>query len=406
MQTQPRVSSAAGWVVLAALFAATTCVESMSWNQLTAYTPLYLRELHVPSAQLPGWIAAISSLGWILALPLAPLWGVLADRYSRKLVIVRSAALEAVIFAGWALSTSPWMALGFRSLSGFILGNTGVMLAVQASTTPRQRLALAVGIVGAGSPAGRAVGPILGSLLVHLVDVRGMLLFDAALSVVMTALLLVLMREDEHVRPADVRVLSLLRGALAEILGKPLVWRLFLATAVSQIGLWTILPYAPIYIARLTHGDTVTAVGVVLSAVGLGQAVASPLWGLVMQRFGHVLVLSLTSVGSAVALVTVGFSHGLVLFAAALFANGVFAAAILTASMAVMAATVSPERRGAVLGQILFPFYVGGVVGPLIGAAAFGAGQAVVFGIAAALSLAPLIVLLTLPRGPAQVRAA
>jgi len=72
------------------------------------------------------------------------------------LVIVRSAALEAVIFAGWALSTGRWTALVFRCLSGFILGNTGVMLAVQASTTPKQRLALAVGIVGAGSPAGQS----------------------------------------------------------------------------------------------------------------------------------------------------------------------------------------------------------------------------------------------------------
>jgi MFS family permease len=220
----------------------------------------------------------------------------------------------------------------------------------------------------------------------------------------MAVVLMVVMREGEHLRPADLRVLSLLRGALAEIASKPLVWRLFLATAVSQVGLWTFLPYAPIYIAQLAPGDTVTAVGAVLSAVGLGQALASPLWGVVMQRFGHVSVLSLTSVGSALALTTVGFSHNLFLFAAALFANGVFAAAILTASMAVMAATVSPERRGAVLGQILFPFYVGGVFGPLIGAAAFGAGQPIVFGIAAVLSLAPLVVLLTMPRESARIR--
>ena len=404
MQTTSRASSATGWAVIALLFAATTCVESMSWNQLTAYTPLYLRELHVSAAQVPGWIADMSSLGWILALPMAPFWGILADRYSRKLVIVRSAAIEALIFGGWALATNPWEVLAFRSLNGFVLGNTGVMLAVQASTTPRQRLALAVGIVAAGSPAGRAVGPILGALLVHVVDVRGMLLFDAALSVLMAILLTVVMRETEHVRPADLRVTSLLRGAVVEIASKPLVWRLFLATAVVQIGLWTYLPYAPIYIARLSFGDTVTAVGVVLSAVGLGQAIASPLWGIAMPRFGHVTVLNFTSVGSAVALATVGFSHNIVPFAVALFANGVFAAAILTASMAVMAATVSPERRGAVLGQILFPFYFGGVVGPLIGAAAFSAGQPVVFGIAAVLSLAPLIVLLTLPRESRSVR--
>lgn len=402
MPSTPRATSGAGWAVIAVLFAATTCVESMSWTQLTAYTPLYLRELHVPADQVPGWIAAMSSLGWILALPLAPFWGVLADRYSRKLIIVRSAVLEALVFGGWALSTSPAMALVFRSLNGFILGNTGVMLAVQASTTPRQRLALAVGIVGAGSPAGRAVGPILGALLVHGVDIRGMLLFDAALSIVMAVLLMVVMRDSDHARPADLRVLSLLRGALDEIVSKPLVWRLFLATAITQIGLWTILPYVPIYIGRLAPNDTVTAVGVVLSAVGLGQAVASPLWGIAMQRFGHVWVLSLTSVGAALALTGAGLSQTLLPFAAALFVNGVCAAAILTASMAVMAATVSPERRGAVLGQILFPFYVGGVIGPVIGAFAFGAGQPLVFGIAAVLSLAPLIVLLTLRRRPAR----
>src|SRR6202158_3100586 len=242
MQTTSRASSAAGWAAIAVLFAATTCVESMSWNQLSAYTPLYLRELHVPAAQVPGWIAAMSSLGWILALPLAPFGGVFSDRYIRKLVIVRSAAIEALIFGGWALSTSPWMVLAFRSLNGFVLGNTGVMLAVQASTTPRQRLALAVGIVGAGSPAGRAVGPILGAFLVHFVDVRGMLLVDSALSVLMAALLMIVMRDTDHVRPVDLRVLSLLRGALDEIVSKPLVWRLFLATAITQVGLWTILP--------------------------------------------------------------------------------------------------------------------------------------------------------------------
>lgn len=396
MQQATIERAAPGWVVVAFLFAATTCVESMSWTQLTAYSPLYLRELGVPVAQVPTWIAAMSSLGWILALPLAPFWGVLADRYSRKVVIVRSAAVEAVIFAGWALSTSPLAALGFRSLNGFVLGNTGVMLAVQASTTRRERLALAVGIVGAGSPAGRAVGPILGAALVHLVDVRGMLLFDAALSLLMAILLSAFMREGTHDRPSDLRVLSLLRGAFQEIASKPIVWRLFVATTIAQIGLWTVLPYIPIYIGRLAPDNTVTAVGIVLSAVGLGQAIASPLWGLAMPRAGHVTVLRGTSIGAALALGVAGISHSLPVFAIALIANGVFTAAILTASMAVMSATVSPERRGAVLGQILFPFYLGGVVGPVIGGLAFPAGQVVVLSIAAAFSLAPLIVLLTL----------
>src|SRR5260370_14922686 len=173
------------------------------------------------------------------------------------------------------------------------------MLAVQASTTPKQRLALAIGIVGAGWAWGRALGPIVGGGLVHVMDVRGRLLVDAALSVVITILLSVVMRDQEHERPADIRMLSLLRGALDEILSKPLVWRLFLATAITQVGLWTVLPYVPIYIARLAPANAVTAVGVVLSSVGLGQAIASPLWGLAIQRFGHLAVLNATSTGAS-----------------------------------------------------------------------------------------------------------
>lgn len=393
--------SVAPWAVVMVLFALTTAVESLSWTQLSAYRPLYLLELGVAPSGVPGWIAAMSSLGWVLALPLAPFWGVLADRYSRKLVIVRSAVLEAVIFCGWALSTTPLMATVFVSLNGLVLGNTGVMLAVQATTTPKQRLALAVGMVGAGSPLGRAIGPVMGAFLVHRVDVRGMLLVDAALSLVMAALLMLLVDDGEHQRPADLRVLSLLRGAFDEIISKPLIWRLFLAMTVSTIGLWTMLPYVPIYIARLAQNDPVTAVGIALSAVGLGGAIASPLWGLVMQRAGQVRVLSLTSLGAFASLLVAALSHNLYLLTAALIINSICAAAVLTASMAVMAATVSPERRGAVLGQILFPFYVGGLIGPLVGVVAFGLGQPVVFAVAAVLSLGPLVLLQTMRQRPA-----
>jgi MFS family permease len=388
------------WLLVASLFAFTLLVESLSWNQLTAYAPLYMRELHVPQGQVAGWIAAISSVSWLLALPFAPFWGVLADRYSRKLIIVRTAALEAVIFAGWAFSTSPWMVLGFMALNGFILGNTGVMLAVQASTTPRQRLGLAVGLVSVGSPLGRAVGPISGAALVHLVDVKGMLLFGAGISAAAALLLTVLLPEGEHVRPVDVRVLSMLRGALGEIASRPVLWRLFVAMTVAQVGVWTMYPFVPIFIARFAPADPVTAVGLILTAVGVAAAIGSPLWGLAMSRVGHVAVLSAACAGSCVSLVIAGASSSLPVFAFGLVLNSVFSAAILTASMAVMAAVVSPERRGAILGQIMFPFYIAGVVGPLIGGAAFAFGQAAVFGIAAVLLLAPLTVLATMRRIP------
>ncbi len=387
----------AGWAVAMLVFWLTTCVESLSWNQLSAFTPLYLREMGVQAAGVPGWTAAMASLSWVIGIPLAPFWGVLADRYSRKAIIVRSALVEAIIFTGWALSTGPWMALVFRCLSGFVLGNTGVMLAVQASITPRQRLGLAVGVVGAGSPAGRAIGPILGAGLIHLFDVRGMLLFDAAASLAIAVLLAVLVVEPERVRRVESRVLAQLKEAVGEIVGHPLIWRLFVAVTFAMIGYWVVGPLLPLHIARIggysTQAAAATAIGSVLSAMAVSQAVSSPLWGRLVDKFGHVPVLAFTSVGAALAMLTAGLVGSLWAFAVALVAYGACAPAVSTAMMALLASTVSPERRGAVLGQVFFPFYVGGLVGPPIGALLLGGGPIVLFGAAALFSLLPLVML-------------
>ncbi|MGH7903529.1 MAG: MFS transporter [Candidatus Dormibacteraceae bacterium] len=393
----------AGWAAAMLVFAATTGVESMSWNQLSAFTPLYLHSLGVRPAQLPAWTAVMASLSWVIGIPMAPFWGVWADRYSRKAVIVRSALVEALIFTGWAFSTSPWMALAFRCLSGFVLGNTGVMLAVQASITPPERVGLAVGIVSSGSPAGRAVGPALGALLIHLIDIRGMLLVDAALSVGIAVVLTFTIREPERTKPVGVSAFRLLRGAFGEIVSTPLVWRLFVATMAAQLGVWIVTPFLPIYIQSLSRpgsvSATATAVGAILSTVALAAAIGSAFWGRIVDRFGHVRVLTVTSVVAAAAILTVGLAGGgLVGLAAPMVVYGFFTAAMTVSIMALLVRTVSEERRGAVLGQVLFPFYVAGLIGPLLGAALFRHGELAVMSGAAVATLIPLAVLLTLRR--------
>jgi MFS family permease len=386
----------AGWAVVMVLFWATTAVESLSWVQLTAFTPLYLLELGVHNRDVPAWTSWMSSLGWALALPLAPFWGVWADRYSRKAIIVRSAVAEAVIFGGWALSTTPLTALLFRCLNGFVLGNTGVMLAVQASTTPPRRLGLAIGMVSAGGPAGVAAGPALGALLIRFIDVRGMLLVDAVAALVMAVLLTVLIREPPRERPVGVSAVALLRGAVAEITGHPLIWRLFLAMGLAMLGTWVLIPFQPIYVAGLAApGQAAAAVGLVLSATGVAGALASPAWGQLVDRFGHLNVLTLTSPVAAAALLVAGVVPGLIGFAAFLILYSIFNAAALTAVSALMARVVSPERRGAVLGQIYMPFYVAGLIGPLVGGALFPAGRWALFAVAAATSVLALGVVLT-----------
>ena len=393
------------WGLAAAVFALTTAVESSSWTQLGAFTPTYLRVLGVSTRDLPAWTAALASLSWVIGIPLAPFWGVWADRYSRKAIIVRSALVEAVIFGGWAMSTSPWMALGFSILSGFVLGSTGVMLAVTTSLAPPEKLGTAIGIVTAGPPLGQALGPLTGALLIPQFGVRGMLLVDASAAAMIACLLTLVIREPERERPLGVSALRLLQAALGEIVSSKLLSRLFGAMFVVLFGTWLVRPFLPIYIARLAReggiADTTAAVGVILTVVGAAQAGSAPFWGRVVDRFGYIRVLSGTTIAAGISLASAGFALRLGVLTLALVLWAAFTAAITTATTALMARTVSAARRGAVLGQIYFPFYVAGLVGPPVGAVLFGAGQPALFGVAALAALAPMLALLSLRRAAA-----
>jgi MFS family permease len=43
-------------------------------------------------------VGLLSAASLLVGLPLVPFWGAWADRYSRKLIIVRSAVVEALLF--------------------------------------------------------------------------------------------------------------------------------------------------------------------------------------------------------------------------------------------------------------------------------------------------------------------
>ena len=182
-----------------------------------------------------------------------------------------------------------------------------------------------------------------------------------------------------------------------EIVSHSLVWRLFLSLGVIQIGLWTLFPFLPLVIQKLggypTQAAAITAIGVVLTMMAGAQAVSSPAWGRLVDRFGAAPVLVVTSIVGCAAMVLASRAGGVAALAGLLLVYGAAASAVTTTTMAMVTSTVSEKRRGAVLGQILFPFYFGGLVGPAIGAALYHIDPQLGFFVAGGAALAPLVLL-------------
>jgi MFS family permease len=370
--TDPPRRPAQDWRVLVAVFWLTSMVEGLGVSQIFALVPSYLRQMGVPEADRLAFVGLFTALIFVVGMPLVPLWGVWADKYSRKAVIVRSALVEAVVFAGVALSREPWQLALSMLLIGFQLGNTGVMLAGIRDVSPRNRLGTVMGVFGASGAVGMASGPALAGLLVDGLgwSLSGVFWLSSLLSVG-TALLVTFGSLD--VRPQVVpqgRVLTLAFGAISGVLVGAAVRRIFLIFGVSFLASQMSRPFLPIVVEGVagTGPGLASAIGLVMGTAALIGGVTAPIGGWLGDRLGFRTVLVAALAGGGVALAFMPFAPAVGPLAGLAV---VFAAATSTVSAMVfgmLATEVPPDRRSATLNLVYLPLYTAGIIGPALGA--------------------------------------
>ena len=367
-----RSRPAQDWRILLAVFWVTSMVEGLGISQIFALLPTYLRQMGVPASDRLAFIGVFTALIFILGMPLVPLWGAWADKYSRKVVIIRSALVEAVVFAAVALAREPWQVGLAMLLIGFQLGNTGIMLAGIRDVTPRVRLGTTIAIFGASGPVGFAVGPALAGVLI---DGFGWALapvfaFSALLSVG-TAVLVAL--GSREVRPEVVptgRIVDLAVASLRGVLTDRATRRIFAIFGISFVAIQMSRPYIPVLVESITGvgPGLASSIALVMGAAALVGALVSPLGGVIGDRVGFrpVLVSALSGAGVVLFLMPLVGS----IWALALLAVGLGAATATVSSMifGLLATELPPERRSAALNLVYLPLYAAGIVGPAAGA--------------------------------------
>lgn len=386
------------WTLVLALFWLTSVVEALGVSQIFAFLPLYLQELGLPKPDIPHWVGALSSLVFVLGLPLVPLWGVWADKYSRKAVVIRSALVEATVFTLVALSRQPWQLAGSLLLVGFQLGNTGVMLSALRDLTPQRRLGTAIALFGASGPIGFAVGPALGGLMVDGLhtSLSAIYALSAVLSVGAALMLAVGLREVRPEVAPTGRVLDLAYGAMRGVFTDPTTRRLFALFGVAFLARQMSNPFMPLLVERVNGGQVglASAIALVVGTAALVGGLISPVAGAIGDRVGFRPVLSVSLFGAGLALVLVPVAPNVLWLASISVAFAALSTALSAMIFGLLALEVPPDRRSATLNLVYLPLYIAGIVGPAIGALAVTAGVSAVFMLSGlVLGLAALFVL-------------
>ena len=337
------------------------------------FLPLLVRQLGVGEAQLPITVGFLSTAAFIAGLPLVPFWGAWADRYSRKAIVVRSAAVEMVLFLLLAAAGQVWQLFVLVPLAGLVLGNTGVMLSELSDLAPRQRLGFAISIVGTATPLGIALGPAVGGVIADRFGIQSLFLIDGVLSGLIVLLLLVAFHE-RHDRPHPAEpVLSMVRRSLKTIVTTPLARGVFLAYLLLLLGQRLVTPYLALWVESL-HGTAAlaTVVGLVAGAYGLASAVGAPIAATVGDRVGYRRIFTLGALLAAACLGLASVAPGLLGFAAAYAGFGVGFATASSMLFTLLASGLPATIRSSVLNLAMAPLYLAGVLGSLLSAAFLG----------------------------------
>jgi MFS family permease len=396
------------WKRIVLVFWLTSMIEGLGVSQVFAFLAPYLRIVGVADADRAPYVGLFSALIFVVGMPLVPLWGVWADKYSRKAVVVRSCLVEAVVFACVALSREPWQLAASLLLIGFQLGNTGIMLGAIRDVVPRRRIGTIIGVFGAAGPLGFAAGPTLGGWLVDGLgwDLASIFWVSAGLSIAAAA---IVWFGSTEVRPPVVpggRVLPLAYGALRATLGDPVVRRIFAIYGVAFLANQMSRPYQALIVESIVGPGPglASSIGFVAGTAALVGAVIAPLGGVVGDRIGFrpVLLTSLFVGGFALlAVPIVGAIPPLALAILVFTAANALGGAMV---FSLLATEVPTERRSQTLNLVYLPLYAAGIVGPLVGGAVSAvAGPRGPFWVGAAVFLAGAVVvaLRVRPRGPA-----
>jgi DHA1 family multidrug resistance protein-like MFS transporter len=383
----PSATRRQDWRVLLAIFWLTSMVEGLGVSQIFAFLPSYLHEMGVAEPDRLQFVGLFGALIFVVGMPLVPLWGVWADKYSRKAVIIRSALVEAVVLTAIALSREPWQLAVSLLLVGFQLGNTGIMLAAIRDSAPTTRIGTALGLFGSSGPVGFAVGPVLGGIIVDTLHwgLPAMFGVSASLSVG-TALILAL--GSREVRPEVIPAgptLALAFGAVRGVLSDPPTRRIFGIFFVAFVANQVARPYLPVLVSQINGpAGEASAIGLVIGAAALFGALVGPVGGWLGDRIGYRPVLIGALVGAGVASLLMPAAPSIPVLAVIALAAAALYATVAPMVFALLATEVAPERRSQTLNLVYLPLYVGGIVGPVIASQVVKAGLAAPFVLASA----------------------
>ncbi|HAV1918561.1 TPA: multidrug efflux MFS transporter, partial [Enterobacter hormaechei subsp. steigerwaltii] len=339
-------------------------------SQILPFLPLYVSQLGVTSHEaLSMWSGLTFSVTFLVSAIVSPMWGSLADRKGRKLMLLRASLGMAIAILLQAFATNVWQLFILRAIMGLTSGYIPNAMALVASQVLRERSGWALSTLSTAQISGVIGGPLLGGFLADHVGLRAVFIITAILLTISFLVTLFLIKEGG--RPVVSKSERLSGKAVFASLPYPgLMISLFVTTMVIQLCNGSVGPILALFIKSMAPDSSNIAFlsGMIAAVPGVSALMSAPRLGKLGDRIGTARILMATLIIAvilffAMSFVTTPLQLGILRFLLG-FADG----AMLPAVQTLLVKYSSDQVTGRIFGYNQSFMYLGNVAGPLIGA--------------------------------------
>ncbi|KAF5791057.1 putative major facilitator superfamily, MFS transporter superfamily [Helianthus annuus] len=329
-------------------------------------------------------------------------WGVVADRYGRKPVILLGTSTVVIFNTIFGFSVNYWMAIISRFLLGFLNGLLGPIKAYACEILPAEHQALGLSAISTSWGIGLIVGPALGGFLAQPAEKFPSLVSPDSLfgrfpyllpclTISIFALLVTIgaiwlpetlhfhkknelesADADEITKEKDSNLMSLLKNW--PLMSSIIVYCVFSLHDMAYTEIFSLWAESPKSLGGLSY--TTAEVGTVLSITGLGLLVfQTALYPIAERIFGPITVARISGVLSIPLLTTYpyiallsGFMLAFTLNLASVVKN-VLSISIITGTFILQNNAVEQHQRGAANGISMTLQSICKAIGPSCGGA-------------------------------------
>lgn len=282
-----------------------------------------------------------------------PLWGMLSDRYGRKIMLLRANFGGALLMPLMGISPNIAILIILRFLTSCFSGTVTAAQTLIVSTTPKEKHGFALGLLSSAVASGNMLGFLAGGMIVHYFGYTAAFLFCGLMFLAGGLLILFFVHED-FVPPVKNRLFAVekKRFKLPHFGFSTAAWMtlsLFLMIAFSRRF---DEPYLALQVESIAGKvNTELYVSYVSIAAAAGGIISGSLLGYLADKFSSMKVALSCLLFSIIFELGQGFAPNLILLGVSRFLT-VTAAGGLEAVFLNILSKVSPEeKRGQIFGM-------------------------------------------------------